>query len=58
MQNADLCEDIEVGELVGRIVGAVGVTQGCFGDILAACVFVIVVVADVGQWGCFGSVAG
>lgn len=58
MQNADLCKDIEVGELVGRIVGAVGIAQGCLGDILAACIFVIVVVADVGQWGDFGSVAG
>lgn len=51
MQDADFGEDVEFGKLVGGLVGAVGVAQGCFRYILAACIFVIVVVADVGQWG-------
>jgi hypothetical protein len=58
VQDADLCEDIEVVELVGVLVGAVGVAQGGFGDELAACVLVVVVVADACQWGYPESVAG
>ena len=58
MQDADLCEDIELGKLVGFFVGAVRVAQGSFCEVLATCVFVIVVEADAGQWEVFWSMGG
>lgn len=48
VQHADLCEDVELGKLVGLFFIAVGVSRRSLGDKLAAGVFVIVVVADMG----------
>lgn len=58
MQDADFREDVEVGKSVGDFISAVGIALWCFGDKLAACVFVKVVEADTGQCDVSRSVAG